>query len=127
MPRVTGSDLASYETVSQAFISLGRLYYEKHRDDPGPEAKDLIESIDNCLLDINKAEAQGSAVPVVEQPTKTEATAAPISSTSNEVAPASKGGNLSSTDNKALKQCPYCDASLPVDAKVCSTCGSSLS
>lgn len=127
MSRIADTALTSYETVSQALISLGRLYYENHHDDPNPEAKGLIDAIDSCLFDTNTVKPQGSIERVVERHTKSEMDAASAFSTSNEPASTNADDNLPPEKNMALRQCPYCDAPLLDNAKFCSICGSSLS
>ena len=127
MPRITDKALMSYETVSQALISLGRFYYENYHDNPDSDTKSLFDVIDKCLLDVEATEPKASIEHAANQSENLEAAAVRLISRDNELASTGEIGDFPQPDRKTSKQCPYCDAPLPDDAVICATCGSSLS
>lgn len=127
MPRISSTALMSYGTVSQALISLGCYYYEHFHDNPNPEVEGLIDVIDKCLFDVGSHDSRVSIERASDQSEKIGTAASPGVQISSEFESKVDHNVFLPTDQEPSKQCPYCDASIPSDAKVCVTCGSSLS
>lgn len=126
MSRNTSAAATSYATVSQALISLGLFYYENFHDNPSPEAESLIAAIDSSLLNAGLPLTQANVGHIADQSGVSDATIDSAASQSNESAHKDSKGSLAPVVQGASGQCPYCDAPLLGDAKVCATCGSSL-
>ena len=127
MTRISSTALMSYEAASQALISLGCYYYEHFHDDPNPEIEDLIDVIDKCLLGMGTDDSQASIERASDQPEQIETVTSPATRINNEFGPEAVDSAVPLIDRKPPRQCPYCNASIPSDAEVCATCGSSLS
>ncbi len=127
MPRISSTALMSYGTVSQALISLGCYYYEHFHDNPNPEVEGLIDVIDKCLVGIGSHDSRVSIERASDQFERIGTATSTGVRKSNEFEPKVDHSAFLPTDWEPPKQCPYCDASIPSDAKVCATCGSSLS
>lgn len=118
---------AEEEGILQMYADIGKLYYEAHKDEPGAEFVERMQSITEAFVRIRQyKEKQKDLKGVVQCPVcgaETSHTALFCSSCGTRLA---KESNDEKKEAIGSKFCPSCGKGIPMGHKFCSICGTEI-